>query len=368
MIKNHNPNCKDIGIIGGGVIGATTAFYLAKAGHNIHIFDPELNQPILTTNSLTGTKASLGIIMGNIFRRSSGRSWKLRQRSMALWPNLIREISTSKYSFNIETPLIQLATSYKEAELMKGLADKRFDLGLKVLDKNDKGPQERIWPTNLYGGLISEKDGRINPLKLLYNLFIYLKKLKVVSVNKNVSFLTRQLTNNQVIWNIHLDNDKKFQKDIVIICAALGSEHLLKKFGYKIPLEPILGQGLELNIKEVSGDWNEWPSVLISNGVALIPQTKNKLLMGATIEPGIKPSEIHLEEMLKMNGIAPHWIKTAQISNHWFGVRAKPKNRPAPVLEVLEKGLIINAAHYRNGILLAPACAEWVLSQIENVP
>ena len=31
----------------------------------------------------------------------------------------------------------------------------------------------------------------------------------------------------------------------------------------------------------------------------------------------------------------------------------------------LEPGLLINTGHYRNGVLLAPACAEWIGLQIE---
>ena len=68
--------------------------------------------------------------------------------------------------------------------------------------------------------------------------------------------------------------------------------------------------------------------------------------------------------MQKMNGTAPDWITKASISNQWYGIRARPVNRPAPILEILEPGLILATGHYRNGILLAPASAEWIGNQI----
>ena len=37
-----------------------------------------------------------------------------------------------------------------------------------------------------------------------------------------------------------------------------------------------------------------------------------------------------------------------------------------PLIKELEPGLLINTGHYRNGILLAPACAEWIGIKIEN--
>ena len=36
------------------------------------------------------------------------------------------------------------------------------------------------------------------------------------------------------------------------------------------------------------------------------------------------------------------------------------------ILKKLEQGLLINTGHYRNGILLAPACAEWIGDQIDR--
>ena len=36
----------DVAIIGGGVIGTTTAFYLAELGHKVILIDPELDKPL----------------------------------------------------------------------------------------------------------------------------------------------------------------------------------------------------------------------------------------------------------------------------------------------------------------------------------
>ena len=70
--------------------------------------------------------------------------------------------------------------------------------------------------------------------------------------------------------------------------------------------------------------------------------------------------------MLKINNLAPEWIQKAEISHEWSGQRVRPINEPAPLLKELEPGLLINTGHYRNGLLLAPACAEWIGLQIEK--
>ena len=88
------------------------------------------------------------------------------------------------------------------------------------------------------------------------------------------------------------------------------------------------------------------------------------MLVGATLEPGLIASANDLRKMKSINGSAPKWLKTSTIINKWDGIRARPNQSPAPLIKQLEKGLIINTGHYRNGILLAPACAEWVGSEI----
>ena len=70
--------------------------------------------------------------------------------------------------------------------------------------------------------------------------------------------------------------------------------------------------------------------------------------------------------MLNLKNGTPTWMTNAKISHEWSGIRARPTNEPAPLLKQLEPGLLINTGHYRIGILLAPACAEWIELKIEG--
>ena len=355
---------KEIAVIGGGIVGATTAFHLENLGHNIVLIDPELNQTIKTNNTLSGSKTSLGVLMGNTFRRSSGRGWRLRQRSMKLWPELIKKIKTPEIDLKLDTPLIQLASGSKEMELITKLSQERANLGIKLLESNLTMPKDRQWPNNQYGGLISSNDGRIDPIGLLQSLMIGLNKLQVSTINSKALSISCFSTLQEKKWKIILDNSAILKKDYVIICSALGTTELLKSIGYEYLIEAVLGQVIELVLEEDHKNWNNWPGVLVSNGINLIPQKNNELLIGATLEPGETPNIQQLYELKKLNGNAPEWLSNAHIKNHWYGLRAKPQKQAAPLLEVLEPGLILNTAHYRNGVLLAPACAEWVSEQI----
>ena len=59
----------------------------------------------------------------------------------------------------------------------------------------------------------------------------------------------------------------------------------------------------------------------------------------------------------------------ARTRGGWHGLRARPLDRPAPVLEMLQPGLVVATGHYRNGILLTPVTAEWVSEILDhNLP
>ena len=164
-----------------------------------------------------------------------------------------------------------------------------------------------------------------------------------------------------------MNNNETIYSNNIIVCSSLGSDSLLNKLGYKYKTSPVLGQVLELEIKGNFPNLNNWPAVISINNFNLIPKEKNIILMGATMEPGDNPSHSNLVNMKNMNGSAPKWLKEATIKNQWSGLRAKPCDQPAPILEKIEDGLIIATGHYRNGVLLAPATAEWIANKLKEM-
>jgi glycine/D-amino acid oxidase-like deaminating enzyme len=85
------------------------------------------------------------------------------------------------------------------------------------------------------------------------------------------------------------------------------------------------------------------------------------------VEPGLSEgSPEALAELRHLGGHGPDWLREAEPLRHWQGLRARPDDRPAPLLEQLEPGLLLTSGHYRNGVLLAPATAAWVLQQLEQ--
>ena len=131
-------------------------------------------------------------------------------------------------------------------------------------------------------------------------------------------------------------------------------------------MTPVLGQALSLQLTTGPTSWRNWSAVLVDQGFNLIPTAHGRLLLGATVEAGDRASDEPLALMRNLNKRSPDWLRLATVIEQWNGLRARPVNRPAPLLEQLEPGLIVATGHYRNGVLLTPGTAEWVATAIEQ--
>ena len=364
--RSNNHFGHDIAVIGGGIVGSTTALELATLGYQVELFDPNFSKTINYSQNLSGSHASLGVLMGYVFKRNTGRSWLLRKRSMELWPHLISKLKESDNNLKIFSPLIQLARSEDELKTMSKLIKERKNSGLELLSPHSSNQKDPAWPSNNFGGLVSNNDGRINPLKVMSSLMKELEKYGVKKTNKKVSAIKRIKTNHGKRWQLNLDNEGHLNKKTIVICSAATSEELIKPLGYDYPIQPVLGQAIKVQLSDKKNNWSEWPAVLTITGMNLIPQDNNHLIIGATLEAGELANEACLKNLLEINGLAPYWLKDTFITNSWKGIRFKPTKEPAPLLKDLEPGLILNTAHYRNGFLLAPACAEWVGQRVHK--
>nr|WP_255487918.1 FAD-dependent oxidoreductase [Synechococcus sp. TAK9802] len=348
--------------MGAGAIGLGTAWHLAQQGHDVSVSDPRLNQSVdreRSANELSGTSASLGVLMGHVFRRSSGRGWRLRLRSMELWPQWIETLQAHQPDLELHPGLLQIAKDERTAERMESIAAQRVDLGLQMVANTDL---VAVWPTAKHGGLHSRHDGRVDPILLQLALRQALAKQ---SVELNAAQVIR-LERDHKHWRLHRANGDSSIHDVVVLCTALSSDVLLEPLGHARPMTPVLGQALLLQLTTGPTSWRNWPAVLVDQGFNLIPTAPGRLLLGATVEAGDRASDEPLALMRNLNKRAPDWLRLATVIEQWNGLRARPVNRPAPLLEQLEPGLIVATGHYRNGVLLTPGTAEWVATAIEQ--
>ena len=272
---------------------------------------------------------------------------------MELWPRWVRALSAVGTSLTLRTGLLQIAADAESATRMAALVEQRADLGLELLT----GEQLLdLWPTAIHGALHSRMDGRVDPLGLQTALRHALAQTSVQTIASTAVRLERQSSG----WRVQHAEGSHSDHDSVVICSGLSADDLLEPLGHSRPMRPVLGQALTLAVDQGPSSWEGWPAVLVNQGFNLIPDGPGRLLLGATVEPGSEAAADPLTLMRHLNNSAPAWLRDATVIEHWSGLRARPVDRPAPLLELLEPGLILASGHYRNGVLLTPATAEWV--------
>ena len=343
-------------IIGSGIIGKFNALELAKLGFKVLIVDPCQN-----TNS---SNAALGILMGKIYQKRTGRSWELREKSIELWPKWLKEFREINPKVAFEKPLLKMTTNKDHFEKMKNFVLKYPNDNLEILEEDSNLLQniQNIFNNKNIQGMVSYEDGRINPKILLNTIDILLKKYNVDTINDAVF----EIKKGNESWVALLKRGSEIISKVVIICNSLNSLKLINSQIYNFELQPVLGQAIEISIKDNSTNFLKLPKVFSINGKNIIPLSKDKLILGSTDEYSSTLKEEKINELINFVEDKPQWLNIQNITKKWYGIRSKPIGEGSPLLKTLETGLILCTGFYKNGILLAPACSNWVSEEVQK--
>ncbi len=343
-------------IVGSGIIGKSNAFELSKYGFDIKIIEQDEMQ--------NSSNAALGILMGKIYQKRKGRSWRLRQKSSELWPKWINILQRYNSKLKFEKPLFKLTSDLEKFKKFTTFANNYPDDELEIIESNSYilSHINKTFKGNKLQGIISHQDGRIDPKILLETLNKALKTKNIKTVNAQVIQVEKKFQE----WNLKLKSGDILKSDLVILCNSLDSLKLINTEIHNIKLKPVIGQAIEIFHKEENTNFLSLPRILNINGKNLIPINKEKLIIGSTDEYNFKPDEFYINELFEFIQQKPNWLKKENISRRWFGIRSRPEGEPSPLLKTLEEGLILCSGFYKNGILLAPACSAWVSEEIKK--
>ena len=346
-------------VVGGGIVALATAWLLQCRGHRVRLIAPDAQGPD-AGECRSGSAAALGVLMAQVFQRSRGRAWRLRQTSLSLWAQWRQELAGRGCPIPFQAGLLLLARETADAERLQQLQEERQAQGLPLSWWEPAQLEEQGLAGASQGGLHSALDGQLDPLAAMDAFRRDGLRQGLELVNERVLALERQPGG----WRVHGHSSAQASEAAwLVVAAGLASEELLDPLGHQRPLQPVLGQCLELATAAAL----PWPCPVVWQGLNLVPRPGGGLWLGATLEPGDQADLDLLEPMQQLAATAPGcgWLGEATVNHRWQGLRARPVGRPAPLLEPLEPGLLLLSGHYRNGVLLAPASAQWAVEQIE---
>jgi glycine/D-amino acid oxidase-like deaminating enzyme len=361
-------------VIGAGIIGTACAWQLACRGHQVLLLEPAGSQDP-SGKARTASHAALGLLMAQTSHRPRGRAWRLRQRGIALWREWRLRLRDRGHRIGWREGLLLLAADPGELQRQRRLVAERQAMGLPlaIWERERLAALDPAVPTAALGALHSPCDAQIDPGQALTALRADALTRGVEVCGEAAEVVERSGSPRPLGWRVRLRGGGAVEGEWVVLAAGVNSSDLLRGVAMERPLEPVLGQALELELvdEDLGRDptWTNWPGALSWQGIHLVPRPDlaggARLWLGATLEPGRVADPAALDQALSLHGAAPGWLRRARQVRSWWGLRPRPVGRPAPLLEEIAPTLLLAMGHFRNGVLLAPATAEWVTDRIE---
>lgn len=396
---------KEIHIIGGGIIGLCSAWYLVKEGYQVTIIDknnftegtsygnagmivPSHFVPMATPGVITqGLKwllnskspfyvkprlnADLVQWLWHFYRSANTKQVKaampllyaFNERSKELYRDIAAE---NDFNFNYEERgLLMLYKTPKQAKEEEELAEKAHSLGVKasIYNREELKKLEPEMDLDVLGGIYFPGDAHLYPNQLMAQLTAKLKKVGVKFLS-NTTITDFKIIDRKIIALMN-DKEEAILVSNVLLTSGSWSGQLLKKAGIKIHLQD--GKGYSITLKNLNLR-PQIPTILSEAKVAITPMGKD-LRIGGTLElSGLSP-KINPNRVQGIIESVPNYYKnlalpTIETEKIWKGFRpCTPDGLPYIGNSSILNNLTVGTGHGMMGLSLGAATGK-ILSEV----
>lgn len=394
---------KRVAIVGGGIVGLCSAYYLQKTGHEVHVFDSHGFDDSCSHGNAGMIVPSHMIPLASPGMISKGLKWMFKSSSpfyihpqmnysFLRWLYLFYK-SSNQIHVNQSIPVLT-QMSLESKSLWRELA---VELGLSIQDKGilmlfnteavakeeirtakraaDLGLENKI--------LSSEELKKIDKVNIDALGAVHYKCDMHISPNKVMHVLKTRLTNN----GVHLHANSKVDRievlqenrieicsnftadyfDELVIASGAWSQQLAKLLDLRLPL--LSGKGYSISVSKLNNK-STIPSILCEAKVAITPFV-DKVRVAGTMELGALNHTVNSNRVRGIvNSIAQYYpnfnieqLKTEQV---WAGLRpCSPDGMPYIGTHPKYSNVKIATGHAMMGLSLAPATGLYI-SEIIN--
>lgn len=328
-----------IAIAGAGVIGLSCAFELASRGHSVIAFDP-------SAPSASTSWAAAGMIgpAYEMMKHGGGPLADLCFDSAALWEGFAERVKAASglpVGYDASATLA-IARDSKEHEALQSAQAALAERGVQTGWVGARAARDRFGISQAAAGVLEiGSDHQVDNRRLLGALRAALRALggevrqrAVTNAEEIAAALNR--TPDAIIW-------------------ARGSEEFGVSAGVK-------GQALSL------APFSDGPRRVMRFGSGYIVPKPDRIVIGATSEEnwqhkGVSPAVT--AELLEAACEVMPALRRSEVLERWAGIRPRSEDG-APLIGRTGENEFVAAAHYRNGVLLAPATAAMIADLVED--
>jgi D-amino-acid dehydrogenase len=390
-----------VAVIGGGVIGVCTAYYLADAGHQVMLIERQGNVAEQSSFGNAGIVASAYATpwaMPGITQKFLSYMFKseapvlLRPKlEPALWRwmrKCLAECDLQRYRTNRDR--MQRLSHYSN-DVLRQLRDRRRfeyeqtrgylqlfrderDLALaqpllKLLTEQGiahsmlDAPAARVvepglsTDTALAGGLYFPEDET-------GNCSLFTKQLKQAAQSIGVTFhfgsaVKRLMVHDRTV-GLHLE-DRKLSADAVVVAAGVDSVALLAPLGINVPLYPVKGYSATVGIKNF--DQAPLSGVMDEAYKVAITRMGNRVRVAGLADFGSRALEMREAALRTLIKVGDDWFPHAanyRSAQFWCGTRPMLPDGPPLLGATPVKNVYLNIGHGPTGWSMAAGSGKLV--------
>jgi len=352
----------DVTIAGGGLVGATIAFELARVGLQVALFDRQ--QP-----GEGSSWAAAGILSPAPENAGMISTVPLGRASLQLYPKFVaavEEISGRNVGYRARGTLEALFSTDAQEKLSTIIA-LHHGLGLKAeaVSAEDAREMEPALSPEVEAAVFRPDEACVDNRALTKAV---LAAAEVSGAKIFIASNVQSIAKNGGHCEGLLVAGEKVESRWTIIAAGCCSAEIEGASQFA-PVRPAKGQMIALRAKDFRIE-----RVLWSDYVYLVPRNDGRILAGATVEYVGFEKEVTAGGVQKIIAaalqLAPA-LADAQLEETWAGLRPDTPDH-LPIIGPTDlDGLVIATGHFRSGILLAPITAqlirEWITTQNVSV-
>jgi len=409
-------------IIGSGVIGLFSAYYLSKQGYEVTIIERSNGDDGCSTGNAGMIVPSHFIPLAVPGMIEKGIKWMFNSESpfyvkprlnldLLSWglkfyqaankkqveramPALrdISLLSKALYQDLAKTPDLDFAFEEKGL-MMLCKTEHHFDEEIEVAQQaNELGLKTKILSTkelhefepevkpDVAGAIFYEGDAHLYPNQLVKNLkkhlenigvkFYYNTEVTGFELEKNE---IKKINIRQIVGNLiqnRTANLSELNTENIVIATGSWSPLLADMLNIGLPMQA--GKGYSVTYEQNQGKKLNIPSILLEARVAITPMSNNLIRFGGTMEIGGLNDQINMNRVRGIIKAVPNYFPDYQIDipqkeQIWHGLRpCSPDGLPYIGRTNKYKNLIIASGHAMMGLSLAPATGKLVQEIIDN--
>ncbi len=364
------PQCVDVAVVGGGVIGLSIGWRLLRRGLAVAVID--------AAAAGSGTSAAAtGMLAADAEHEPGGDALlALCRESLSLWrgfrDDLQADAGTSIDYQEKGTLVVAVGRDEVDRLRARHALHLRAGLGTRWMGASAVLDLEPGLRPNVAGGIFCPDDHQVDP-RLTVDALRAAFLAGGGRLVEGAPVEALDLSGGRVT-GVVVDGQLCRAGTVVIASGAVAAEGGLLPAGLHLPLRPLKGQSMALRTRPAFGRGGHGRNqplpldhVVWTAEVHIAPKSDGRMIVGATVEEaGFEPSVTAGGLYALLEGVRRvlPGVEEMAVESVWAGFRPTTEDDAPALGGCTVPGLAFAAGHHRNGFLLAPVTAQAIESLV----